>query len=99
MLLYPLGRSVALLAYPSSLRSTESTTDFSQPDYTATSDTCLAGWFAGTDGSLLIAAFVLSVLAAGFVGYRLPPSHNRLSAALSSLLAVGAVVLSFAHGP
>ncbi len=98
-LVFPLGRGLAISACPGSLRSVEATTDFSQPDYSAYSDTCLAGWFTAVEISLPILAFLLSVIVAGFIGYRLPPSHKRLSAALSSLAAIGAVAAAFAYGP
>ena len=97
-LVFPIGRSLALSVCPGSLRSVEATTDFSQPDYSAYSDTCLAGWFSVTEASLPILALLLSVVVAGFIGYRLAPSHRRLSAALSSLAAIGAVAAAFAYG-
>jgi hypothetical protein len=97
-LVLPFGRSLALFACPDSLRSVEATTDFSQSSYSVSSDTCLAGWFSVAEGSLLILAILLSVIVAGFIGYRLSPSHKRLSAALSSLTAMGAVAVVFAYG-
>ena len=96
--LIPLGRNAALLACPSALRTTEATTDFSQPDFAAISQTCLASWFPATEALLFVGGILLSVLAAGVVGYNLPPSRKWLSAALSSMLAIGAVVAAFAYG-
>lgn len=97
--LYPLGRFAALSACPDSLRVTESTTDFSQPDYSAGSITCSTGWFPAAEASFMILAIILSVLAAGVSGYWLSPSHRRLSAALSSLIAAGLVIAAFAYQP
>ncbi|MDR7099279.1 hypothetical protein J2X04_001626 [Lysobacter niabensis] len=98
-LLYPLAHGLTLLACPQPFRGSESTTDLSQPDYSATFATCSTGWFPAVDVSLMVAAILLSVVVAGLVGYRLPPSHQRLSAALSSLLVIGVVAAAFAYGP
>lgn len=98
-LTYPLGRNLALLACPHSLLGTESTTDFSHADYSVTSTICAAGWFPAADGLFMIFAITLSVVTAGFVGYHLTPSHRRLSAAASSMLAIGLVIAAFAHEP
>ena len=97
--LYPLGRFAALSACPDSLRVTESTTDFSQPDYSVESIVCSTGWFPVAEASLVILAIIVSFLAACVSAYRLSPSHRRLSAALSSLIVVGLVVAAFAYQP
>jgi len=97
-LLYPLGRTLALFACPSTLRTTESTTDFSQPNFTVSSNTCSANWFPTADGTLIVGSILLSVFAAGVIGYRVSPSHKLLSAFSSSLLAIGAIAVAFAYG-
>lgn len=96
-LLYPVGRGIALLACPASLRISETTTDLSQADYSGTSEMCSASWFPVADGSAMAAAIVMSVLVAGFVGHRLAPSHKRFSAALSSCAVVAILVGAFAY--
>lgn len=97
-MLYPLGHALALLACQPSLRDTESTTDFSRPDYSVTAATCAADWFPVVDAWLMALAILLCIALAGFVGYRLPPSHRRLSSALACLLVAGGVSTALLRG-
>jgi hypothetical protein len=97
-LIYPVGRIMAIAACPSGLRSVEATTDFSQHGYSFVSETCMATWFPGIEVTLLSSAVLLSVLISGLVGFRLSPSHQKLSAALSVLSVAGFVAVAFAYG-
>jgi hypothetical protein len=96
-LLYPIFFRLAIAACPHALRTQISTTDFSQPDYAITSDTCNARWFPTLDASLMVFVVVLAVLTAGYAGHRLPPSHKRISSIVSCLLVAGFFVAVFLH--
>ena len=51
---------------------------------------CTAPWFPATNRELFATTAILSVLVSGLLGFFTAPTHKRLFAALSSLLAVGA---------
>ena len=50
---------------------------------------CTAPWFPAVNRVLFASSTVLSITAAGFLGFRVAPSHKRLVAVLSTLVAIG----------